>query len=65
MIYDQWIWNNDFTAAGGSLSNPSANTIVKIGRVPSADDVVTIFELPTIWDLIVWVKPHTPNQLFW
>jgi hypothetical protein len=65
MIYDQWIWNQDFVAAGGSLTNPSAETIVKIGRVPSASDIVTIFEFPTIWDLIVWVKPHAPNQLFW
>jgi hypothetical protein len=65
MAYDQWIWNNDFVAAGGSLSNPSAETVVKIGRVPSANYISTIFEFPTIWDLIVWVKPHTPNQLFW
>lgn len=63
--YDQWIWNNDFVAAGGNLSNPSAETLVKIGRVPNASYVVTIFEMPTIWDLIVWVKPHVPDQLFW
>ena len=65
IYYSQWIWNADFVAAGGSLSNPSADTIVKIGRVPVASDILTIFELPTIWDLIVWVKPHMPNQLFW
>jgi hypothetical protein len=65
MLYDQYIWNNDFVAAGGNLSNPSPDTVVKIGRVPSADYVSTIFEFPTLWDLIVWVKPHTPNQLFW
>jgi hypothetical protein len=33
--------------------------------VPSAVYISTIFEFPTIWDLIVWTKPHTPNQLFW
>ena len=65
MVYDQWIWNNDFLAAGGNLSNPSADTVVKAGRVPSADYISTIFEFPTIWDLIVWTKPHSPNQLFW
>jgi hypothetical protein len=65
MLYDQYVWNNDFVAAGGSLSSPSADTIVKLGRVPSPSDVVTIFEFPTIWDLIVWVKPHQPDQLFW
>lgn len=65
MLYDQWIWDNDFVAAGGNLSKPSADTIVKAGRVPNANYIVTIFELPTQWDLIVWVKPHPPNQLFW
>jgi hypothetical protein len=65
MRYDQWIWNADFVAAGGSLSDPSAETVVKLGKVPSANYVVTIFEFPTQWDLIVWMKPHTPNQLFW
>ncbi|MBV8529874.1 MAG: hypothetical protein JO104_01035 [Candidatus Eremiobacteraeota bacterium] len=65
MIYDQWIWNNDFVAAGGNLARPSAETVVKIGQVPSANYIVTIFEFPTIWDLIVWVKPHPAGQLFW
>jgi hypothetical protein len=65
MLYDQWIWNNDFVAAGGSLTKPSAETIVKLGRVPSADYVTTIFEFPTIWDLIVWVKPHAAGPFHW
>jgi hypothetical protein len=65
MVYDQWIWNNDFVAAGGDLSHPSAQTVVKLGKVPSANYIATIFEFPTIWDLIVWVKPHAPNQLHW
>lgn len=63
-MYDQWIWNKDFVALGGSLSNPSADTVVKAGRVPSADYITTIFEFPTIWDLIVWVTPH-PNPFSW
>ena len=65
MVYDQWIWNQDFVDAGGNLSKPSAETVVKIGRVPSADYVTTIFEFPTIWDLIVWVKPHGPGPFHW
>ncbi len=65
MLYDQYVWNADFTAAGGSLASPSPETVVKLGRVPSTSDIVTIFELPTIWDLIVWVTPHQPDQLFW
>ncbi|HEY1681834.1 MAG TPA: hypothetical protein VGF98_09380 [Candidatus Tumulicola sp.] len=64
-IYDQWVWNDDFTAAGGSLSDPSAETLVKLGRVPSATDVGTIFEFPTIWDLVVWVRPHSAGLLHW
>jgi hypothetical protein len=63
MKYDQWVWNKDWVAAGGSLTNPSADTLVKIGRVKNASDVVTVFEFPTIWDLVVWVKPN-PNGAF-
>lgn len=64
-VYDQWIWNADFVKAGGDLSHPSAQTVVSMGKVPSTNYIVTIFEFPTIWDLIVWVKPHAPNQLHW
>jgi hypothetical protein len=39
--------------------------VVQMGRVPAANYITTIFEFPTIWDLIVWVKPHAPNQLHW
>lgn len=63
--YDQYVWNSDWVAAGGSLSSPSASTLVAMKKVPNESYVVTIFEMPTIWDLIVWVKPHGPNQLFW
>lgn len=65
LAYDMWIWNDDFTHAGGDLSHPSAQTLVKAGRIPDANIVTTIFEFPTQWDLIVWVKPHEPNALFW
>jgi hypothetical protein len=63
--YDRWIWNNDFVAAGGSLTDPSADTVVKLGKVPSANYVTTIFEFPTIWDLIVWVTPHPAGPFHW
>jgi hypothetical protein len=65
MLYDQWTWNNNFTAAGGDVSKPSAATLVKLGKVPSADYVTTIFEFPTQWDLIVWLKPHTEGAFHW
>jgi hypothetical protein len=63
LSYDHWIWNQDFVAAGGSLDNPSADTVVKLGKASNAADVVTIFEFPTIWDLIVWVKTN-PDGAF-
>jgi hypothetical protein len=65
ITYDNWIWNSDFVAAGGSLSSPSAATVVKLGKVPSTNYVTTIFDFPTIWDLIVWVKPHHASPLTW
>ena len=65
MLYNQWIWNQDWLDAGGSLTKPSADTLVKIGRVPSADYVSTIFDFPTQWDLIVWLKPHPPGPFHW
>ena len=64
-VYDQWIWNDDFVKAGGDLSHPSADTVVKVGRVPSPDYISTIFDFPTQWDLIVWVKPHPAGPLHW
>jgi hypothetical protein len=65
MAYDQWVWNQDFVNAGGSLSNPSPDILAKLHRVPSANYVATIFEFPTIWDLIVWVKPHPAGAFHW
>lgn len=65
LVYDQWIWNNDFQGAGGSLTKPSADTVVKLGRVPSANYISTIFEFPTQWDLIVWVTPHGDDPFHW
>jgi hypothetical protein len=64
-VYDQWIWNKDFTDAGGDLNSPSADTVVKIGKVPSPDFIKTIFEFPTQWDLIVWVQPHPAGPFHW
>ncbi|HEY6449551.1 MAG TPA: hypothetical protein VIX60_02610 [Candidatus Cybelea sp.] len=65
MVYDQYIWNADFVKAGGDVSNPSAQTVAKMGKVASAADIVTIFEFPRIWDLIVWLKPHPRGAFAW
>jgi hypothetical protein len=62
--YEQWVYPiGKWTAAGGSITDPSAQTLVTMHRVASASDVATIFYWPSIWDLIVWVKPN-PNGAF-
>jgi len=52
-----------FAAAGGNVNNPQATTIVKMGKAKSVSDVKRVFLFPSIWDLIVWVKPN-PNGAF-
>jgi hypothetical protein len=63
LTYDLWMPSEKFVAAGGDPSHPDAATLVKMGKVKSAADVTTIFEFPSIWDLIVWVKPN-PSGAF-
>jgi hypothetical protein len=63
LTYDLWMPNPRFAAAGGDPNRPSADVLVKLGKVKNASDVVTIFEFPSVWDLIVWVKPN-PNGAF-
>lgn len=48
----------DFAAAGGNVENPQPATVVKLGKAKSEADVLKVFEFPSIWDLIVWVKPN-------
>lgn len=52
-----------FAAAGGNVDDPKAETLVKMGEVKSAADVERIFLFPSLWDLIVWIKPN-PNGAF-
>ena len=47
-----------FAAAGGNVDDPKAATLVKMGIATSADQVAHVFLFPSIWDLIVWVKPN-------
>jgi hypothetical protein len=61
--YDQWMPDDKFTAAGGNVNDPTAANLVAMHKVKSASDVVTVFHFPSIWDLIVWVKPN-PNGAF-
>ncbi len=62
-VYDQYVMAPKFKAAGGDPEHPTASTLVKLGMVADVKDVATIFLFPTIWDLVVWVKPN-PNGAF-
>jgi len=61
--YDNYVMAGPFVKAGGDLKNPSADVLVKMGKVKTASSVKTIFDFPKVWDLIVWVKPN-PNGAF-
>ena len=52
-----------FAAAGGSVDDPQAATLVKMGIVKDASVVKRVFLFPSIWDLIVWVKTN-PSGAF-
>lgn len=52
-----------FSKAGGNVDDPSAATLVKMGKASSVAAVKRVFLFPSIWDLIVWVKPN-PNGAF-
>jgi hypothetical protein len=48
----------DFVAAGGDPNDPSAATLVKMGKAKDVASVKHVFLFPHIWDLIVWVTPN-------
>ena len=52
-----------FLAAGGNVDNPQPETLVKMGKASSVAAVTRVFLFPSIWDLIVWVKPN-PDGAF-
>ncbi|HET6276649.1 MAG TPA: hypothetical protein VFE16_12035 [Candidatus Cybelea sp.] len=52
-----------FAAAGGNVDDPQPATLVKMGVVKSVAEVKRIFLFPSLWDLIVWIKPN-PNGAF-
>lgn len=63
MTYDQYLADDDWINAGGSLTNPQAATLVKMGMAKDPGEVVALFNFPMIWDLIVWVVPN-PSGAF-
>lgn len=52
-----------FAAAGGNVDNPQAQTVVKMGKAKDVAAVTHVFLFPSIWDLIVWIKPN-PSGAF-
>lgn len=52
-----------FSTAGGNVDNPQPETLVKMGVVKNVASVKKVFLLPSLWDLIVWVKSN-PNGAF-
>lgn len=52
-----------FATAGGNVDDPQAITVVKMGKAKTVADVKRVFLFPSLWDLIVWVKPN-PNGAF-
>jgi len=61
--YDKYVMADKFRAAGGDPQHPTAEQLVKMGRAKDASQIATVFDMPSIWDLIVWVKPN-PNGAF-
>ena len=62
-VYGKATSAKKFTAAGGDLKNPTAQTLVKMKLVKSASQIKHVFLMPNMWDLIVWVLPN-PNGAF-
>jgi len=63
LLYDKWVDARTYRAAGGDPAQPTAAQLVAIGRAKNASGIVTVFDMPSIWDMIVWVKPN-PDGAF-
>jgi hypothetical protein len=61
--YDKYVMADKFRAAGGDPQHPTADQLVKMGRAKNTSQIAAVFDMPSIWDLIVWVKPN-PNGAF-
>jgi hypothetical protein len=52
-----------FADAGGNVDNPQPETLVKMGIAKNVAEVKRVFLFPSLWDLIVWIKPN-PSGAF-
>jgi len=58
MAYGHMVRGKAFKAAGGNLSDPQVATLVKLGKVKSANQVAKIFTFPAQWNTEVWLTPN-------
>lgn len=63
ITWGRWVMAPQFVKAGGDPKHPQIATLLKLGKAKTADQVITIFNFPSVWDLIVWVKPN-PSGAF-
>lgn len=63
LTYDNYVMADKFKAAGGDPAHPTSADLVRMHKAAKGADVVAVFDMPRIWDLIVWVKPN-PNGAF-
>jgi hypothetical protein len=58
MSYGLAVRGKDFVTAGGNINSPQVATLVKMGKVKDASQVVKIFEFPAQWDTEIWLTPN-------
>lgn len=56
--YDLYIMAPKYRASGGNPQSPTAQELVAMHKAPSVSSVAHVFDMPAIWDLIVWVRPN-------
>ncbi len=52
-----------FADAGGNVDKPQPETLVTMGIAKNVAEVKRVFLFPSLWDLIVWIKPN-PDGAF-
>ena len=65
LTYDNYVMADKFKAAGGDPAHPTAADLVRMQKVQKASDVVTVFDMPRIWYLVVWVTPNPDGAFAW
>ena len=56
--FDHYIMADKYRSAGGDPAHPTARDLVKMGKATSVKEVAHVFDMPSIWDMIVWVRPN-------